>query len=122
MTNKAIIAIAVAISLTAGSSFGQQADDDAALQQYLSDFRACVRSNAAEVYALGIRATHDAEEIFRERCTPTLNDLFGSIRLNEPATSASQKLKLPAGALRPGILRITAREEWAAFLHSASGK
>jgi hypothetical protein len=120
VTTKTIIAVATAFSLTAGPSFGQQADDDAALQQYLSDFRACVRSHAAEVYALGIRATHDAEETFRERCIPTLNDLFGSIKLNEPATSARQKL--PAVPLRPGILRITAREEWAAFLSAASGK
>ena len=115
MTAKTIIAVATAFLLTAGPSFGQQADDDGALPQYLSDFRACVRSNAAEVHALGIRATHDAEGIFLKRCMPTLNDIFASTKLNERTIWTGP-------ALRPGILRITVRQEWAAFLNGASGK
>lgn len=116
MTTKTIIAVAAAFSLTAGPSFGQQANDDGALQQHVSDLRTCVRSHAAEVYALGIRATRDAEELFLNRCgKTTLNDLFASIKLNELATS-----KLPA--VPPGIFRMAVREEWAAFLNAANGK
>ena len=114
MTTRTIIAVAAVFLLTAGASFGQQADDDAALQQFLSDLRACARSNAAEIDALGIRATRDAEEILLKRCNP-LNDLFASIKLNERPTA-----KLPA--MPPGISRQTMREEWVAFLNGASGK
>jgi hypothetical protein len=114
VTIKTIIASVAAFSLTAGPSFGQQADDGGALQQHLSDLQACVRSHAAEVYALGIRATGDAEEHLIKRCI-SLNDLFASTKLSERPVP-----KVPA--LRPGILRITVREEWAAFLNAASGR
>jgi hypothetical protein len=108
---KTIIAIAAAFSLTAGPSFGQQARDDRPLQQLLSDLRACVRSNAAEVYALGIRATRDAEKHLLNRCGKTvLNEFFVSTVLNGGTP------------LPPGILRKTAREEWAAFLNAAGGR
>jgi hypothetical protein len=116
VTSKTIIAVAAAFLLTAGPSFGQQAHDDGPLQQLLSGLRACVRSHAAGVYALDIRATRDAEELLLNRCGKTvLNDLFGSIVLNERATS-----KVPA--VPPGIFRATVREEWAAFLDGASGR
>jgi len=116
VTTKIIIAIAAAFSLMAGQSFGQQAHDDGPLQQLLSGFRACVRSNADEVYALGIRATRDGEELLLNRCGKTvLNDLFGSIAVNERAIS-----KVPA--VPPGIFRVTVREEWAAFLDGARGR
>ena len=114
VTIKTPIAIATALLLLAGPSFGQQADYDEALQQQLSSLRACVRSHAAEVYARGIRAVRDAEEIFLNRCT-SLNDLFASIKLNELPTSKVR-------AMPPGILRMTARDEWAAFLNGASGR
>jgi hypothetical protein len=121
VTSKTIIAVAAAFLLTAGPSFGQQAHDDGPLQQLLSGLGACVRSHAAGVYALGIRATRDAEELLLDRCGKTvLNDLFGSIALNERAANERATSKLPA--VPPGIFRVTVREEWAAFLDGASGR
>jgi hypothetical protein len=114
VTIKTIIAVAVALSLTAGPSFGQQAVDDGALQQHVSDLRACVQSHAAEVYALGIIATRDAEQILLKKCI-SLDDLFASIKLSERPTT-----KPPV--VPPGIYRMTVREEWAAFLNGASGR
>jgi len=117
VTTKTTLAVAAALLLAAAPSFGQQADDDQALQQQLSRLRACVRSNAAEVYALGIRATHDAEKMLLSRCNP-LNELFASIKFSELNERVTSNLR----PVPPGIFRITAREEWAAFLGSASGK
>jgi hypothetical protein len=116
VTSKTIIAVAAAFLLTAGPSFGQQAHDDEPLQQLLSGLRACVRSHAAGAYALGVRATRDAEEHLLNRCGKTvLNDLFGSIAVNDRAISR-------VSAVPPGIFRVIVREEWAAFLESASGR
>ena len=113
---KTIIAVVVTSFLTASPLFGQQPDEDGGLQEFLSDLRACVRSNAAEVYDLGIRATRDAEELFLNRCSkPTLNGLFGRTALDGRATP---KLK----AMPPGILRRTVRDEWAAFLNEKNSK
>ena len=114
MTIKTPIAISTALLLSAGPSFGQQADDDQVLQQQLSSLRACVRSHAPEIYARGIRTTGDAQELLLKRCIQ-LNDLFASIKLSELPTPKVQ-------AIPPGIFRRTAREEWTAFLNGVSGR
>jgi len=107
VTTKAIIAITILFSLATWPSFGQSAHDDGPLQSVLSGLRACVRSHAAEVHSLGIRATRDAEELLLNRCNKTVLD---------------ELAKSPAMAVPPGRFRITAREEWAAYLGGLNGK
>jgi hypothetical protein len=106
MTTRATIAVALLFSLATCPAFGQPADDDQSLQSVLSSLRACVRTYAAEVYSLGIRATRDAEELLRNRCNETI--------LNELAKSK-------VTAVPTGRFRLTMREEWAAFLNGLKG-
>jgi hypothetical protein len=56
---------------------------------------------------LGIRGTRDAEELLLNRCNKTVLD---------------ELAKSPAMAVPPGRFRITAREEWAAYLGGLNGK
>ena len=107
MTTKAVIAVAFLFLLPICPSFGQAVHDDGPLQQILSGLRTCVRSNAAEAYALGIRAAADAEEFFAKRCHDTI--------LGELARSK-------ATVIPPGRFRVTMRDEWAAFLDGRNGK
>jgi hypothetical protein len=107
VTTKATLAATILFSLGTWPSFGQSVHDDGLLQSVLSGLRACVRSHAAEVYSLGIRATKDAEELLLNRCSKTVRD---------------ELAKSPEITVPPGRFRITAREEWAAYLGGLNGK
>jgi hypothetical protein len=86
------------LMVTTWSAPAQTAQKDE-LRQVVSNLRACVRTHAPAAQAAGIQTAEEAVGFFRERCSPPAIDL-------DPAK---------VGAIPPGLLRVTVREEWVSF-------
>jgi hypothetical protein len=84
------------------------------LNEFISKLRACAQAHAPEAQAAGVRTPDEASNYFVKVCVPVLGlFLMGS--------EVDQKKRLDddlkeVAALPPGIIRITFREEWAAFI------
>lgn len=90
------------------------------LKEVISKLRACVRTYAPAVQAVGMQKTSDAINFFIETCTPPLSviDLTNAGAAPPPPRPGmlSPSDFANVGAVPPGIFRRAIGEEWAAFV------
>jgi hypothetical protein len=78
---------------------------------YAANFRACVRSHAADAQAAGVRTANEVMDYFEKVCLPSFSEILqGSSNTSPPLDN------IPMGeAVQPGLLRVIVKEEWRDF-------
>jgi hypothetical protein len=109
-------AITLLLATEPWSVSAQTAAQDQNLLQLLSKLKICVRANAPDAQAAGMKNTGDATDFFIKTCMPPIV-LLGDAGVAPPRPGMlSQSDFANMGGMPPGILRRVVGEEWASFV------